>query len=600
MAVETADVVVIGSGFGGAIPAYHLAAGGARVIILERGPRLATEDFTHDLQLGTYTRIVDLIRGTGVDVVAGNCVGGSSVVYFAASLRAPSFVFERQGSLGRRLWPEAIDRSRLDPFYDIVEETLPVAEQPWDEVSYAGGVWAAACDRAGHTCNPVPLAVDLDACTSCNWMLNGCRFGAKRSMLLNYLPAAEAHGAEVRPLHEVQAIGRAVTAGYRYSISYTQVDGDDHRVPAGAGVIDAKVVVLAAGAMGTPVILQRSAPLLGGVPDAVGKHFSPNGDRVSLALLDEDRVRDLLHLRRGPEVAYEGYPIGKPIGSMTFDHLDPSLPEFDRFSLQQIYFPTITNLLPADGAPGDPNWFGIDKRDVTSRWRSWLTVLAMTEDDNEGTFGPPPATGNFTRIASAASLGQTTYRPNARTQRGWDRSDQAIRSVIERDGLGQHLLWEQTENALSAHPLSSCRIGDDPATSALDHRHELRGHPGVFVTDGAAVPTSLCVNPSLTIAALAERASRLLVARDDLGLAVTSGAPPPGNESGGPPPRPGRRGGRITVLPATGGDAALGGAVALAAAGLGAHAAGRRRNHPLVADRPDVVDAGGADQEGAP
>ena len=53
-------------------------------------------------------------------------------------------------------------------------------------------------------------------------------------------------------------------------------------------------------------------------------------------------------------------------------------------------------------------------------------------------------------------------------------------------------------------------MGDDPATSALDDRHELRGHPGIFVTDGASVPTSLCVNPSLTIAALAERAAHLI------------------------------------------------------------------------------------------
>lgn len=85
---ERTDVLVIGSGFGGAIPAYHLAAGGAEVVILERGPHFTAPDFTHDLRLGSYTRIVDLVQGDGITVVAGNCVGGSSVVYFAASLRA--------------------------------------------------------------------------------------------------------------------------------------------------------------------------------------------------------------------------------------------------------------------------------------------------------------------------------------------------------------------------------------------------------------------------------------------------------------------------------------------------------------------------------
>ena len=102
-------------------------------------------------------------------------------------------------------------------------------------------------------------------------------------------------------------------------------------------------------------------------------------------------------------------------------------------------------------------------------------------------------------------------------------------SIVERDGLGTHHLWKSTTKVQSAHPLASCRIGDDPETSALDDRHELRGHPGIFVTDASAVPTSLCVNPSLTIAALAERASAMLLARAaDYGVAVARRVPPPG------------------------------------------------------------------------
>src|SRR5881397_957605 len=228
MANEKTDVLIIGTGFGGAIPGYYLSAGGAKVIMLERGPRLSSAEFSHDLQLGTYTRIVDLIQGNGVDVVAGNCVGGSSVVYFAASLRAPSFVFERKGTLGHRLWPASITRRTLDRYYDRVERVLPVAQQGWDQISYAGGLWAAACARAGHTCNPLPVAVDLRQCTSCNWMLNGCTFGAKRSMLLNYLPAAEMCATEIRALHEVQSIAPATTPGFRYAVDYNQVDPSDY------------------------------------------------------------------------------------------------------------------------------------------------------------------------------------------------------------------------------------------------------------------------------------------------------------------------------------------------------------------------------------
>jgi choline dehydrogenase-like flavoprotein len=525
MSVETVDVVVIGSGFGGAIPAYYCAAAGADVLILERGPHLPAGQFEQDLRVGTFTRMLDVIHGDGITVLAGNCVGGSSVVYFAASLRAPSFVFERRGSLGYRLWPAALTRATLDPWYDRAEAALPVATQGWSDISYAGGVFAAACAHAGRTCNPVPVAVELAACTDCNWMLAGCRFDAKRSMLLNYLPAATAHGARIRPLHEVQLITSALTPGYRHRVSYTVLDPDDYRVPVGAGCVEAKVVVLAAGAVGTPVILQRSAAALGGVPAAVGRHFSGNGDRVSTAVMDESRVASVLGLARGPGVAYDAAPIGKPITAMSFDRLDPALPEFDRFGLQQIYFPPATVLLGAA-----PKWYGLTKKVMRGRWRSWVTMLAMTEDDNEGVFGPPPATGSFTRLVSSLGQGTMCYTPTPHTRHGWALADAELRAVMERDSLAVVRPWhEDPAGNVTAHPIASCRIGDNPATSALNDHHELRGHPGVFVTDGSAVPTSLCVNPSLTIAALAERASDFVLARlSASGVPIQPGATPPG------------------------------------------------------------------------
>src|SRR5581483_733740 len=100
------------------------------------------------LRIGSYTRVVDLITAQGIQVVAGNVVGGSSVVYYAASLRAPSFVFDRHGSTAQRLWPASITRAALDPWYDRVEHTLPVAQQSWDDVPYPGGLFAAACTNA--------------------------------------------------------------------------------------------------------------------------------------------------------------------------------------------------------------------------------------------------------------------------------------------------------------------------------------------------------------------------------------------------------------------------------------------------------------------
>nr|WP_107912434.1 GMC family oxidoreductase [Streptomyces chartreusis] len=528
MTVESTDILVIGSGFGGAIPAYYLAAGGARVIMLERGPRMTADDFTQSMRLGTYNRIVDVIRGDGVSVVAGNCVGGGSVVYFAASLRAPAFVFERRGSLGRRIWPAALTRAALDPWYDRVEKAIPVTRTDWPDVSYAGGVLAAACARAGHTCNPVPLAVDIKRCTNCNWMLSGCRFDAKRSLLLNYLPAAEAHGATIRPLHEVQTVGHSLIPGYRYAVTYTVLDPDDYTCTLQTGTIHAKLVVLAAGAVGTPVILQRSSPLLGGIPPAVGRYFSGNGDRVSVADMDESKVHALLGLSRPDNTPYEGLPIGRPITAATYDYLDAKAPEYSRFMLQQIYFPPLTNVLAQAAEP--PHWFGVPARALRARWRSWLTLLAMTEDDNEGTFDTlPPITGSFTRLAPGLGQGTMVYRPTARTRNGWHQADTALRDILEKDNLARLHPWnEDLAGTVTAHPISSARMGDSPETSALTPTNELRGHPGLFVTDGSAIPTSLTVNPSLTIAALAERATPAITNRAaQASIPVHYGTPPP-------------------------------------------------------------------------
>ncbi len=526
---EQTDVLVVGSGFGGAIAAYHLAAGGARVVVLERGPWLAGEEFQHDFLLGTSsTRIFDFVLGDGMSLLGGNCVGGGSVVYFAAMPRAPRFVFERRGGLGSRMWPVSVTRDVLDPWYDRVCEALPVTKQDWNDVTYAGGLWAAACHHAGRTANPVPAAIDRELCTNCNWMMSGCRFDAKRSLLLNYLPAALAHGAQIRPLHEVQHLSR-VDGGYR--VHYTVVDGDDYRVTVDEGSIDAKLVVLAAGAGATPVILQRSEATLGAMPHAVGRYFSGNGERLNTAVVDEGRVREVLGLDRGDGVAYQAYQIGKGPVVASWDRLDGDLPEFSRYSLEQLYFPPGlgTILAQVPDATG-PSWFGVQKKELLRRWQSWLTVFIMSEDDNEGVFGPPPESGNATRISQQMlGRGSLSYRPTANTLAGWARADAEIRDILERDGLARVMPWtNDVVGAYTVHPLASCRIGDDPHTSALDDRHELRGHPGIFVTDGSAVPGALTVNPALTIAALAERAMPAMVrAAQQRGIEVRYGAPAP-------------------------------------------------------------------------
>ncbi|WNV84538.1 GMC family oxidoreductase [Umezawaea sp. Da 62-37] len=530
MTVESTDVLVVGSGFGGAITAYYLAAAGANVVLLERGPWLSGPDFEHDFLLGSsYTRVFDFVAGDGMSVLSGNCVGGGSVVYFAALPRAPRYAFERHGGIGRRMWPAAISRDTLDPWYDRISDAMAVEQQTWDDVSYAGGLWAAACDHAGRTANLVPVGVDRARCTNCNWMMAGCRFDAKRSLLFNYIPAAVDHGAEVRPLHEVQRVSRNDDGGYR--VHYTTIDEVDYRVHTGGGEIDAKLVVLAAGAGATPVILKRSEEALGAMPHAVGRYFSGNGERLNTAVVNEDRVRDVLGLDRGDGVAYEANRIGRGPVVASWDRVDGSLPEYSRFSLEQLYFPPgLGTILAQAPGGGDSAWFGPAKKEMLSRWKSWLIIFQMIEDDNEGVFGPPPPTGNAYRISQQMlGRGVLSYDPTPNTLRAWAEADAEVKDILERDGLAEVTPWtNDLVGAYTVHPLASCRIGDDPATSALDDRHELRGHPGIFVTDGSAVPGALTVNPALTIGALAERAiPGILEAARKRGIPVSHHAPVP-------------------------------------------------------------------------
>jgi choline dehydrogenase-like flavoprotein len=325
-------------------------------------------------------------------------------------------------------------------------------------------------------------------------------------------------------------------------VHFSVIDDEDYRLQVAHGSIDAKIVVLAAGAAATPVILQRSQGDLGAMPPAVGRYFSGNGERLNTAVLDEDRVAAVLGLTRADGIAYQAAQIGRGPSVASWDQLDPNLPEFSRFSLEQLYFPPGlgTILAQAPGASG-PAWFGVQKKEMLRHWRSWLTIFTMSEDDNEGVFGPPPPSGNAVRI-SQQMLGKGTlrYRPTANTLRGWAAADAAVRDVLERDGLARVAPWtNDVVGAYTVHPLASCRIGDDPATSALDDRHELRNHPGIFVTDGSAVPGALTLNPALTIAALAERAiPGIVAAARERGVAVTYGAPPPVGAATG---RPGAR-----------------------------------------------------------
>src|SRR5437870_13594893 len=98
----------------------------------------------------------------------------------------------------------------------------------------------------------------------------------------------------------------------------------------------------------------------------------------------------------------------------------------------------------------------------------------MTEDANEAVFGPPPPTGNFIRASVAAGLGQLSYPTAPETRQGWAGTDAAVKAIVEKGGLAQHLLWKGGGNGHSPRPLSTCRMGDAPCPPALAGQLGLR------------------------------------------------------------------------------------------------------------------------------
>jgi choline dehydrogenase-like flavoprotein len=525
---ERVDVCIVGSGFGGSIAAWRLAelyrANGERpsVLVLERGKRMGHTDFRQSMDIDHLSDVYNLIQGQGAQIVIADLVGGGSNLYLAASLRAPREIFERRDrhpddGPDRRMWPRQLSRRALDPYYARAEAALRVRRPSWNEVSRSGGVWAATLDQAGHTCDRVPLAIDFDRCVDAKWCYTGCVFGAKNSVITNYLAAAQRAGVRVRPLVQVNEIRLSSARPYRYRVLASRVDPNTRGAGGAVEDIECKVLILAAGAMGTPPILMRSQ-LAGALPSLsphLGRHLGVNGDHVAAVEYDPRRLRDVLGLGGGPQ-----FFKGKPITVMSYDwYAGRRAHRFDgtRFTLQEILLSQLTNFLYDDGRDpsGEPSWYGLQKKRSVSGWANHIEILAMVEDTHDGRFVgvPPGGNGHVRPNAGPLGIGLFEYRMTDASRRVRERADAAIRRLVERRRLGRFLKLTETDGVYASHPLGGCRMADSADLGVVDHRCEVFGYEGLFCLDSSAIPTSLGVNPSLTISAVCERAAAALVRR---------------------------------------------------------------------------------------
>lgn len=536
MSTQSVDVVIVGSGFGGSITAWRLAelyrAAGvdpSAIVVLERGQRYGNTDFRQSMDIDHLSDVYLLIEGQGAEVVTANAVGGGSNLYLAASLRAPRETFERRDRRpgdgpDRRMWPGPISRSTLDPYYARAELGLRVRRPTWDQVSKSGGLWAATLASAGYTCDRVPLAISEERCVNAKWCHTGCIFGAKNSLITNYLWAAENAGVQIMPNVQVEMISQTSARPYRYVVTADVMDNggsNPTRAPTGQQVqLQCKLLVLAAGAMGTTPLLMRSRPELPGLSSQVGQNLGVNGDHVAALEFDPDKVRSVLGLP-----GYHEFYKGKPITTMSYDWwVGRSSHVYDgtRFNLQEIFLSTLTNFLYDSGRtkPGGPSWWGLQKKQAVAHWSKHIELLAMVEDTNDGTFYSAPPQGAAVRPdAGPLAIGTFNYAPSEQSIAIRAAANDAISGVATRRGLARFMSLTEPGGVYCAHPLGGCRMAESSDLGVVDDTGAVYGYEGLYCIDGSIVPTSLGVNPSLTISALTERCAERLVARaGDLGL----------------------------------------------------------------------------------
>ena len=262
-----------------------------------------------------------------------------------------------------------------------------------------------------------------------------------------------------------------------------------------------------------------------------GKHLGINGDHIAGVEYDEQKVRDVLGLP-----GYGQFYKGNHITTMSYDWwVGRSGHQYDgaRFTLQEIYLSALAHALYDDArAPsGDPSWWGLQKKENLSTWNNHIELLAMVEDTHDGEFVTPPPNGGGAEAPNAGpvKVGLINYSMSEQSLAVRDAANKAIKAVVERRGLGRMLALTETHGAYCAHPLGGSRMADSKDFGVVNSLCEAFDNEGLFCIDSSAIPTSLGVNPSLTISAVSERAVEQLIARGaDFGLPAAPAAFGPG------------------------------------------------------------------------
>ena len=468
--VEECDVVVVGSGAGGASVARVLSEAGMSVIVVEEGDYYDASSYSRDV----FDSLPKLYRDSGLTVAegrpaiplpVGRCVGGTTVINSGTCFRGPADV------LGRWRSEFGIDwATELDGEFEEVERALDVTPLPVGRVGRNAELCRIGADALGASNHPIARnAGDVTCCGSCP---TGCAIDAKMAMHVSELPRAVAAGARIRAGRRVTRVllegGRAVGVSCR-----------------GGYEVRARAVVLAAGALGTPELLLGQG--LANSSGAVGRHLRIHPACWVGALYDEpvrgwdgvmqswavdewnDRGLFLeatfsplsfgAHWLRGAGAAYKA-----------------RLERFDQLGVIGVHL--------SDRSRG--------RVSVTREGRLKVGYKLTADDAAALRFG----------IARAADVHFAAGAREVYPQVG----RVAVLRPGEQTPLVEQGRFHPGELRLEAfHPMGTTRMGRDPGTSVVAPSGETHDVSGLYIADSGLFPTSLRVNPMITIMAVARR-----------------------------------------------------------------------------------------------
>lgn len=496
------DVLIIGSGFGAAAPALRLADAGFRVVLVEKGPHLdPARDFRMTQDPHYYTRYLKSLSSERLGLTYAEALGGGSAFYEMASIRAPSAAFDQVDQGGRRLWPAGVDRQALNPHYDTADRMLHVEQIAPHEVPKNGLLFAKMMQNLGYSCERAPYAVRN--CVGAGFCTAGCVFGAKQSLLLNYLPQAVSAGATIETdleALEIEALpavpdgarsDRMASLPLRYAVHCRRTTGRREGVR-----FETKLLIVAAGTVGTAMLLLRSRRGLPLLSDHVGRNIAFNGSVKVAGLMPDSMPAGDLFVGRS-HAGMISYEFLKSHG-VTIAAMKP-LP------LQLVAAARLT----LEGEPASTYWGEANVRLMRQFRRRLMVFVAL---------GMTPPTGSIT----AAGNG---FHPDVDLdddlRRYYRETCEILHSILRRNGCRviQPTFVDRDGAAhgdlhiTSAHQVGSCRMASSRRDGVVDASGEVFDYPGLYVSDGAAIPSSLAVNTAHTILANAERIAHAIVTR---------------------------------------------------------------------------------------